>query len=124
MNEVNFGAPIPTGMAAVLKQRLRPSTLRDVILTGKQYTAPQALSAGIIDEVVAGEGEDVIKRAIEIAMANKVHASTGVLGAMKKTLYSEVLTGLLTDEGMGSPAEDNEARHKELLAQKMRDAKL
>jgi enoyl-CoA hydratase/carnithine racemase len=124
MNEVNFGAPIPIGMASVLKQRLRPDTLRDVMLTGKQYTAPQALAAGIIDEVVSGEGEDVITRGLAIAEANKIHASTGVLGSMKRTLYSSVLEGLLTDEGMGTPAEENDARHKELLAQKQRDAKL
>lgn len=43
MNELEFGAPLPVGMAAVLKQRLTPRQLADTMLTAKRWTAPEAL---------------------------------------------------------------------------------
>lgn len=65
-------------MAAVLRQRLSPQTLRRVMLTAHRFTGPEALDAGIVDEIVEGDGEMVIKRAIEIAEANIKHSASGV----------------------------------------------
>lgn len=77
-NEINFGAPLPEGMAAILRQRLTPGTLRKVMLTAHQFTGPEALDAGIVDEIVHGDSEAVISRAIEIAQANIKHSASGV----------------------------------------------
>lgn len=43
MNELEFGAPLPVGMAAVLKQRLSPKNLALTMLTAKRWTADESL---------------------------------------------------------------------------------
>lgn len=65
-------------MAAVLNNRLSVDVVRKVMLTGHKFTAPEALAAGIVDEVVSGDGEAVIARALEVAELRKGHSSTGV----------------------------------------------
>lgn len=65
-------------MAAILRQRLTPGTLRRVMLTAHRFTGPEALDAGIVDEIVQGGGDLVVARAIEIAQANIKHSASGV----------------------------------------------
>lgn len=43
MNELEFGAPLPVGMAAVLKQRLSPQNLALTMLTAKRWVAEESL---------------------------------------------------------------------------------
>ncbi len=43
MNELEFGAPLPVGMAAVLKQRLSPNNLALTMLTAKRWVAQESL---------------------------------------------------------------------------------
>lgn len=78
MNELDFGAPLPIGMAAVLKQRLPPPTLRKVMLTAHRFTATEASEGGFVDEIVQGDGEATIARALEVAEGFKKHSSSGV----------------------------------------------
>ncbi|GJN94217.1 hypothetical protein Rhopal_007291-T1 [Rhodotorula paludigena] len=119
MNEALFGAQIPAGMAAVLSARLPPLVLRKVLLTAHKYTASEALSEGIVDEVVQEQGgEATIKRALDKAVELKALAETGVLRAMKETLYAPALAQLAQDEPVkiGGPQLDNERRFKALVA--------
>lgn len=65
-------------MASILRQRLTPQTLRRVMLTAHRFTGPEALDAGIVDEIIDGDGEAVIARSLEIAQANIKHSASGV----------------------------------------------
>lgn len=49
MNELEFGAPLPVGMAAVLKQRLSPKNLALTMLTAKRWTADESLKVSTTD---------------------------------------------------------------------------
>ncbi|GAA6033515.1 hypothetical protein JCM8097_001434 [Rhodosporidiobolus ruineniae] len=114
MNELQFGAPIPGGMALVLQSRLSPLVVRDVLLTAHRYTAPEALKVGIVDEVVEGEGsERALERAVECARERRGLASTGVLASMKRTLYAPVIERLMLGEpGMALGGAQEEAKQR------------
>ena len=69
-------------MASVLNSRLTPQAMRKTMLTAHRWTAPEALAAGFVDEVVAGDGEATITRALEFAETMKKHSASGVREAM------------------------------------------
>lgn len=71
-------APLPVGMAAVLRQRLTPKQLADTMLTAKRWTADEALKEGIVDEIVTEGAEKTIERAIQVAQAHARLSATGV----------------------------------------------
>lgn len=50
------------------------------MLTAHRFTAPEALAEGVIDEIVVGGGEEVVKRAVELALVQKKHSASGVSG--------------------------------------------
>ena len=148
MNELEFGAPLPVGMAAVLKQRLSPRNLSLTMLTAKRWVAEESLKVSshrpslrlppppifaaltqpftmfpfpacqenIVDEIVPGDSEATIARALEVAQAHAKFASTGVLGQMKTTLYADVLEGLRFDDNLPSTtlAQQNQLKVDEL----------
>ncbi|KAI5479859.1 enoyl-CoA hydratase/isomerase family protein [Pseudohyphozyma bogoriensis] len=117
MNELDFGANLPSGMAGLLQAKLSPTTLRTVMLQAHRFTAPEALAAGIVDEVVAGDGAAVIKRAVEIAEANVKHSASGALPHMKETIWSSAVKALKADDNFGATSEElNAKRFKELQA--------
>ncbi|RUS24592.1 hypothetical protein BC938DRAFT_473354, partial [Jimgerdemannia flammicorona] len=88
MNEVDFGAPIPAGMMALMRHKLRPHTFRDMVLLGRRFNGPEALEHNIVDEIVKGSEEDVLKQAV--AMAVKVSAKSKSAGVCFKWLKDEV----------------------------------
>ncbi|KAL7339898.1 ClpP/crotonase-like domain-containing protein [Rhodotorula toruloides] len=119
MNELLFGAPIPAGMASVLQARLSEPVVRKVMLTAHKYTSAEALKDGLVDEVVEGTGsEETIKKALEKAVQLAPLSETGVLRAMKETLYAPALAQLAQDEQLliGRPQQQNEDAFKALLA--------
>lgn len=65
-------------MASLLSHRLTPQVMRKTMLTAHRWTAPESLAAGIVDEVVSGDGEAVITRALELADSMKKHSASGV----------------------------------------------
>jgi Delta3-Delta2-enoyl-CoA isomerase len=63
--EVDLGLPLTSSMFEVVAAHLPRSTLRSSLLTGHRYPGPEALSAGIADELAR---EDlVVTRAMERA---------------------------------------------------------
>lgn len=59
-------------MAGVLQARLTEPVVRKVMLTAHRYVGPEALAAGIVDEVVPAQGseatiEHAVKKAAEMA---------------------------------------------------------
>lgn len=49
VSEVDVGVPVPAAMMGILQGKLPANTARDALLTGKRYTADEAIAAGIAD---------------------------------------------------------------------------
>jgi len=91
LNEIDIRVPLAPGMSALVKNRLAPPTLRDMVLTGARIGGQEAHRRGIVDEAVAAA--DVVPNAIAraAALADKDRAT---YGALKRGLYAEVLAVL------------------------------
>lgn len=69
---------VPVGMQGLLSKTLSPSAFRSCLLEAHRFTAAEALEAAIVDEIVPGDGEAVIKRALEFAGTKTKHSVSGV----------------------------------------------
>ncbi|GAA5982136.1 hypothetical protein JCM5350_003468 [Sporobolomyces pararoseus] len=128
MNELHFGAPLPAGMAAVLSLRLPTPVLSKVMLTAHRYDPKEALKDGLVDEIVEEPGsEKCIERALIEGDKRKGFAESGVLVAMKRTLYAPTLAQLEIDEPdnlFQTVVQEREDRMKYLIAAAAGNAKL
>ena len=88
MNEVDFGAPWPVSFAAVTRAKV--SGIRSFALEGHRFTPPEARDAGLVDEIVSGGTQGVLKRAREIAEEKAPKAREGVWGMIKVRLSVSV----------------------------------
>jgi enoyl-CoA hydratase/carnithine racemase len=95
LNEIDIRIPLAPGMAALVRNRLTGSTLRDAVLTGARSGGEEACRRGIIDEAVPAA--DVLPHAIAraAALADKDRAT---YAALKRGLYSDVLKILAAGE--------------------------
>jgi enoyl-CoA hydratase/carnithine racemase len=84
MNEVDFGAPWPVSFAALVRAKV--STVRSLALEGHRFTPAEARDAGLVDEIVTGGTQGVLKRAREIAEEKAPKAREGVWGVIKVRL--------------------------------------
>ena len=55
LNEVRVGVPLPFGVSLILRESVPRLHLEEVALLGKNYRDDDALSAGLVHEVYAGE---------------------------------------------------------------------
>ena len=94
--EADIGIPFTAPMTALIAGRIPQPALHEACTTGRRYTAPEALQAGII-AAVADESA-VLSTAVAraAALAGK-EAST--LGAIKRGLYASALRLLESDGG-------------------------
>jgi Delta3-Delta2-enoyl-CoA isomerase len=86
--EVDLGLPLSPAMYAVVAAHLPPPTLHEAALTGRRYSGPEAVEAGIVTEV-APENE-VVDRAVAIAAALADRNRT-VVAAHKRLMYETAL---------------------------------
>ncbi|MDB4678495.1 MAG: enoyl-CoA hydratase/isomerase family protein [Candidatus Binatia bacterium] len=91
MPEVDMPAPLHPGMVALLQARIPTRTVAELITTGRRYGGPEALEAGIVDEV-ANETQ-VLERAIQIAAPLAAKADP-VMCTLKTSLYGPALSAL------------------------------
>jgi enoyl-CoA hydratase/carnithine racemase len=86
--EVDLGLPLTPAMHAVLAAHLPPRTLAEAALTGRRYSAPEALVAGIINE--AAKEKAVLERAVAHAesLATK---NRDVIKEHKRLMYGDAL---------------------------------
>jgi enoyl-CoA hydratase/carnithine racemase len=89
--EVDINIPFTKGMSLLVQARLTPSVARDVMMTGRRYTAEESLAAGIVD-ATAGE-DQVLAHSIERAQA-LAGKDRGTLGTIKRTMFAEVTEAL------------------------------
>jgi enoyl-CoA hydratase/carnithine racemase len=82
--EADLGLPLTEAMFATVASRLSGPTLQEAVVTGRRYTGPEAVAAGIAQAAVP-EAE-VVDRAVEMAaaMAGKDRAT---LAAHKRLLH-------------------------------------
>ena len=92
VSEVDVGVPIPPAMMGILQGKLSPNTARDALLTGRRYTADDALVAGIID------GKAPVDELLEqsVALASQLATKEpGIFGTLKQTWFGPMANALL-----------------------------
>ena len=92
--EVNIGIPFRWGMNAFVKKAIPLHILSQMQFTGNRYTAPELEKHNIIVKACANQ-EDLMASAI--AFAKTLQKKRGILGEMKKRLYSDVIKVLDAD---------------------------
>jgi enoyl-CoA hydratase/carnithine racemase len=91
--EVDINIPFTPGMAALIQAKLTPQAATTAMTTGFRYDAEAAVAAGILDG--AAEEADLLVTAIARVQPLAGKDST-TLGAIKSTMYADVLTSLRT----------------------------
>lgn len=86
--EVDLGMQFTEGMNALIPARIPPTTAHEAMITGRRYTGPEALAAGIVDEVAADD--QVLPRAIEVAQSLAAKAGPGIAG-IRTHLHAHVI---------------------------------
>ena len=82
--EADLGLALTPEMFEVIASRLPKPALAEAVITGRRYTAPEALAAGIITAVAPAE--EVLAAAVDIATANAAK-DRKVLAVHKALLY-------------------------------------
>jgi enoyl-CoA hydratase/carnithine racemase len=92
ISEVDAGVAIPSAMMAILHAKIPPATVRDAALTGKRYTADEAIVAGLVDS--KSTSESLLDSAAELA-TNLACKEPGIFKEIKQTLYGELAARLV-----------------------------
>jgi enoyl-CoA hydratase/carnithine racemase len=92
--EVELGMDLSPGEHTLVAERLLPQTRNSALLTGRRFTAAEALAAGIVDETA--DEDRVVDRALEIATERAPTAASALEG-LKRGMYGAVADALLHD---------------------------
>ena len=87
VNEVDVGVPIGEPNGQLLRSKLPANTSRDALLTGKRYTADEAVAAGIADGKASEEGLLDAAKALATQLGTK---EPGIFKTLKETLYAPI----------------------------------
>lgn len=92
--EADIGLVFTPGMNALITHRLSPATARDSMLTGRRYSAPEALEAGIVDRIAPEDR--VLPEAVAIAepLVGKSHF---VQQGIKRGISATAIRALKSD---------------------------
>ena len=93
ISEVDVGVPIGDPMMRLLKAKLSPQTAREAALTGKRYTAPEALAAGMVDAIATEDALLVEATALATSMAGKERR---IFSTIKHQLDADLIAGFTT----------------------------
>jgi Delta3-Delta2-enoyl-CoA isomerase len=86
--EVDLGLPLSPAMYEVIAAHLPRPTLHEAALTGRRYSGPDAVAAGIVTEVAPED--EVVDRAVAIA-AGLADRNRSVVAAHKRLMYETAL---------------------------------
>ncbi len=81
--EIDLKVVIPAGMMSLLKLKLAPPVLRDLLLTGRRIGGEEAVRLGVVDEACAEE--EVLQKAVSRASALAAK-DRETYGAIKRSL--------------------------------------
>lgn len=89
--EVDIRIPFTAGMAALIQAKLLPQTAVTAMTTGHRYGGQEALAAALVDDVAA---EAEVVNAAVAKVQPLLGKDPGTLGAIKLTMYTNVLAAL------------------------------
>ncbi len=89
--EVDLGMPFTPGMNALIPARLPSMTAHEAMVTGRRYTADDAVAAGIVERALPEA--QVVPEAVEAARALAGKAGPGI-ATIRTTLHAPVLAAL------------------------------
>jgi enoyl-CoA hydratase/carnithine racemase len=89
--EADMGVPLSPGMTQLIAAKLPIATAHAAVVTAKRWTGPEAVPAGIADEVAAED--QVLPRALELAAA-RAHTDRTAIVALRTGLYGPLLETL------------------------------
>lgn len=89
--EADLGMSFTPGMNLLIKERLPRATAHEAMLTGRRYTAEQALEAGIVQRTASED--EVLPAAVELA-ASLAGKNGGTVARIRADLYRPVLDAL------------------------------
>jgi enoyl-CoA hydratase/carnithine racemase len=91
MPELDLALPVSEKMAQLLLTRLPRTAIARALNTAHRFTGPEALAAGIADEILAEEELLAATIAHSAALATK---SREVIGIHKEMLYGDTIRSL------------------------------
>ena len=94
VSEVDVGVPVPPAMMGILRDKLTANTARDALLTGKRYTADEALSAGIVDGKAAATDLREMARGLAVELGGK---EPGIFKTLKQTWFGSMAEALVAN---------------------------
>ena len=92
VSEVDVGVPVPAPMMGILQGKLPANTARDALLTGKRYTADEAIAAGIADGKAAAESLLDEAKALASQLGTK---EPGIFRTLKQTWFGPMAEALI-----------------------------
>ena len=90
ISEVDVGVPIGAPMMGLLRDKLSPATARDAVLSGKRYTADEAIAAGFADGKASEEALLQEAKTLAGSLSSKERR---IFGTLKRSLYAQVIAG-------------------------------
>ncbi|KAJ5732322.1 hypothetical protein N7493_003803 [Penicillium malachiteum] len=117
VNELEFGVPLQTPMMSIFREKLTPTTFRNVVLEAHRFGGKDSLQAGIVDGL--GGLDEVLGLIRDRKLVTK--AATGIYGTMKEEMYSRVLNGLDDHAGNLAWREKVEQKKDEVQARSLQD---
>ncbi|MCD0450869.1 enoyl-CoA hydratase-related protein [Actinocorallia sp. API 0066] len=99
--EVDINIPFTPGMAALIQGKLPTEAAHEAMLTGRRFTGPESVAAGIAHHAVAED--EVLGKAVEIATL--LAAKEGkTFGAIRRTMYRPAIIALSGEATLDVPA--------------------
>jgi enoyl-CoA hydratase/carnithine racemase len=95
VSEVDVGVPVPPAMMGILQGKLPANTARDALLTGKRYTADEAIAAGIADGKAPMEELLDQAKALASQLATK---EPGIFKTLKQTWFGPMAGALVASQ--------------------------
>ena len=92
VSEVDVGVPVPAPMMGILQGKLPANTARDALLTGKRYTADEAIVAGIADGKASAESLLDEAKALASQLGTK---ESGIFRTLKQTWFGSMAEALI-----------------------------
>ena len=117
LNELDLGVGLRPPMAGIFRQKVRPDTLRTMILESKRYNALEALKEGLVDGL--GGGDEVMALITENRLT--VRGESRVYGRLKAEMWKETVKMLDNDgDSEGSVQRDEGEDEKRREEQRLR----
>ena len=92
VSEVDVGVPVPAPMMGILQGKLPANTARDALLTGRRYTADEAIAAGIADGKAAEDRLLEEAKGLALLLATK---EPGIFRTLKQTWFGPMAEALV-----------------------------